>query len=63
MRKICPFTVPRHSSWLASEHGWAQPLMRVFHAPAAAVVDPSQLMMIPKDLPAAEFVDHTFVFH
>ena len=72
MRKICPFTVPRHSSWLASEHGWpqplmrvgwAQPLMRVFHAPAAAVVDPSQLMMHPKDLPAAEFVDHTFVFH
>jgi hypothetical protein len=27
------------------------------------VVDPSQLMMNAKDLPAAEFVDHTFVFH
>jgi len=26
-------------------------------------VDPSQIMMSAKDLPTAELVDHTFVFH
>jgi len=30
--------------------------------PAAAAVDPSQIMMSAKDLPTAELVDHTFVF-
>jgi len=61
MRKICPFTVAAAASWPASEDGWPQPPTRVFTLPVGAMVDPSQLMMNAKDLPAAEFVDHIFL--
>ena len=33
------------------------------HAPLGAVLDPSQIMTNAKDLPAADVVDYTFVFH
>ena len=63
MRKICPFAVAA-ALILAGVGGWlgSATYARV-HATVGAVVDPSQLMMNAKDLPAAEFVDHTFVFN
>jgi len=63
MRKICPFAVAA-ALILAGVGGWlgSATSARV-HAPVGAVVDPSRLMMNAKDLPAAEFVDHTFVFN
>ena len=63
MRKICPFAVAA-TLILAGVGGWvgSATYARV-HAPVAARIDPSQLMMHAKDLPAADFVDHTFVFH
>jgi hypothetical protein len=33
------------------------------HAQAGTAVDPSQIMMNAKHLPAADFADLTFVFH
>ena len=32
-------------------------------ATVGASVDPSQMMINPKELPTVEFVDYTFVFH
>lgn len=32
------------------------------HAPVGAVIDPSQMIMNAKDLPAADFVDLTLIF-
>lgn len=63
MRKICPFAVAA-ASILVGVAAWvgSATYARV-HAPVTAVVDPLQLMMNAKDLPAAGFVDHTFVFH
>jgi hypothetical protein len=63
MRKIFPFAVVA-TLILAAVGGWvgSTTYARV-HAPAGAMVDPSQLMMNAKDLPTTEFVDHTFVFH
>ena len=52
-----------HQSWPASERGVVSATYARVHAPVGAMVDPSQLMMNAKDLPAAEFVDYTFVFH
>ena len=62
MRKICRFAVAA-ASILAGVGAWvgSATYARV-HAPLAVMVDPSQLMMDAKDLPAAEFVDHTFIF-
>ena len=63
MRKICPFAVAV-ASILAGVGPWvASTTYARVHAPVGAMVDPSQLMMNAKDLPAAEFVDYTFVFH
>ena len=63
MRKICPFAVAA-ALILAGVTGWvgSATYARV-QAPVGAVVDPSLLMMNAKDLPTAEFVDYTFVFH
>jgi hypothetical protein len=63
MRKVCPFAVAA-ALILAGVAGWvgSATYARV-HAPVAAAVDPSQIMLSAKDLPATEFVDHTFVFH
>ena len=62
MRKICPFAVAA-ALILAGVAGWvgSATYARV-PAPAEAAVDPLQLMMNAKDLPAAEFADYTFVF-
>jgi hypothetical protein len=63
MRKICPFAVAA-ALILAGVGGWlgSATYARV-HAAVGARIDPSQLMMNATDLPAAEFVDHTFVFN
>jgi len=63
MRKVRPFAVAA-ASILAGIGGCigAASYARV-HAPVGAAVDPSQIMLSAKDLPATEFVDHTFVFH
>ena len=63
MRKVCPFAVAA-ALISAGVAGWvgSATYARV-PAPAEAAVDPLQLMMNAKDLPTAEFVDHTFVFH
>src|SRR5262249_17745857 len=58
-----PFTVAA-AFILAGVGAWvASATYARVHAPVGAMVDPSQLMMNAKDLPAAEFVDYTFVFH
>jgi hypothetical protein len=63
MRKICLLTVAGASilsgvgAWVASTT-----YARVQVAPAAGV-DPLEIMLNAKYLPAAEFVDHTFIFH
>ena len=63
MRKICPFAVAA-ALILAGVAVWVGSATSArVHAPVGAVVDPSQLMMNAKDLPSAEFVDHTFVFN
>ena len=63
MRKIYPFAVAA-AFILAGVAVWVGSATSArVHAPVGAVVDPSQLMMNAKDLPAAEFVDHTFVFN
>jgi hypothetical protein len=63
MRKIRPFTVAA-AFILAGIGGWvASATYARVHAPAEVGVDPSLMMMDARDLPAAEFVDHTFVFH
>jgi hypothetical protein len=61
MRKICPFTVAA-AFILAGIGGWVAPATYA-RVHAEVGVDPSRMMMDAKDLPAAEFVDHTFVFH
>ena len=61
MRKICPFAVAA-ALILAGVAVWVgSATSALVHAPVGARIDPSQLMMNAKDLPAAEFVDHTFV--
>jgi hypothetical protein len=63
MRKICLLTVAGASilaglgTWVASTT-----YARVQAAPAAGV-DPVEIMLHAANLPATEFVDHTFVFH
>jgi hypothetical protein len=62
MRKICPFAAA--ALILAGVAVWVgSATSALVHAPVGARIDPSQLMMNAKDLPAAEFVDHTFVFN
>lgn len=63
MRKICPFAVAA-TLILAGVAGWvgSATYARV-HAPLGGGIDPLQLMTHAKDLPAAEFVDHSFVFN
>jgi hypothetical protein len=63
MRKISLFAVAA-ALILSGVGAWvASTTYARVAAPAGAVVDPSQIMMNAKDLPTAEFVDHTFVFH
>jgi len=62
MRKMCLFAVAA-AAILAGGGAWvASTTYARVHVPVGAMVDPSQIMMTAKDLPAAEFVDHTFVF-
>jgi hypothetical protein len=63
MRKICPFAVGA-ACILTGIGGWAASATYArVDAPVGAMVDPSPLMMNAKDLPATDFVDHTFVFN
>jgi len=63
MRKISLFAVAA-ALILSGVGAWvASTTHACVAAPAAAAVDPSQIMMNAKDLTTAELVDHTFVFH
>jgi len=63
MRKISLFVVAA-ALILSGVGAWvASTTYARVAAPAGAAVDPSQIMMNAKDLPTAELVDHTFVFH
>ena len=63
MRKICPFAGAAALILAGVAVCVGSATYARVHAPVGAVVDPSQLMMNARVLPAAEFVDHTFVFH
>jgi hypothetical protein len=63
MRKISLFAVAA-ASILPGVGAWVVSTTNAHvHAPAGAAIDPSQIMMNAKHLPAANFADLTFVFH
>jgi len=63
MREICLATVAG-ASILVGVGAWvASTTYARVHTPAEAGVDPLQITLNARYLPAAEFVDYTFVFH